>query len=414
MMKKSEQIFFTLLKSELTGQPLLKEEKENLFKNVTLEEWGTIADFATMHRVEPLLFEALKLNPGIPVPKPVTAFLKDRTFQVSMCYYQLVQLTAELVHLLEAHHLSCYVLKGVGLCCLYPKEELRASGDIDIYVPDKDEFQFACRLIAQNGGTEEKGFSNYHCNFQYEKDGMSCELELHRGLCAEYEKKFDRQITSIYEGVPKCAKEYRYPMGISIPVLPTTYSALYLLMHMFQHFMSKGFGVRLLCDWVLFWNHQAELVDMEQFTGWIESLHLEKFLSLVTEICVKNLGLNSKQCKGLTESELVKKNLPEKELESAFLEDLIQGGEFGKWDPKRMLITTRAPGSVTYLRELHRQMKKRFPKACRIVVIWPILWIVTGIAFVYNNIRVRKVSTKEIMDSNEKRNKMVKKMEIFK
>lgn len=69
MMKKSEKIFFTLLKSELTGQPLLKEEKENLFKNVTLEEWGTIADFATMHRVEPLLFEALKLNPGIPVPK---------------------------------------------------------------------------------------------------------------------------------------------------------------------------------------------------------------------------------------------------------------------------------------------------------------------------------------------------------
>ena len=30
MMKKSEKIFFTLLKSELTGQPLLKEEKENL------------------------------------------------------------------------------------------------------------------------------------------------------------------------------------------------------------------------------------------------------------------------------------------------------------------------------------------------------------------------------------------------
>ncbi len=43
-------------------------------------------------------------------------------------------------------------------------------------------------------------------------------------------------------------------MGYRIPVCTRTQEAYYLLVHMLQHFLRAGFGIKLLCDWVVFWN----------------------------------------------------------------------------------------------------------------------------------------------------------------
>lgn len=78
-----------------------------------------------------------------------------------------------------------------------------------------------------------------------------------------------------------------------------------------------------------------------------------------------------------------------------------------------MIITTRKPSLKTYLLELHRQMKRRFRKLGDIWILWPILWLLTGFFFVYNNIALRNVSTKKILESNKERSKLVQKLDVF-
>ena len=97
----------------------------------------------------------------------------------------------------------------------------------------------------------------------------------------------------------------------------------------------------------------------------------------------------------------------------ALLQDVMTGGEHGKYDSTRMLVTSRAPSIGTYLWELHRQMKRRFKKLGKIFLLWPILWVLTGVIYVYNNITLRNVSTRTLMASNKKRNQLVQKLDIF-
>ena len=97
----------------------------------------------------------------------------------------------------------------------------------------------------------------------------------------------------------------------------------------------------------------------------------------------------------------------------ALLQDVFVGGEHGKHDSARMIITTRKPSLKTYLLELHRQMKRRFRKLGDIWILWPILWLLTGFFFVYNNIALRNVSTKKILESNKERSKLVQKLDVF-
>ena len=45
-------------------------------------------------------------------------------------------------------------------------------------------------------------------------------------------------------------------MGINLPILDDAYHAYELLLHMLQHFLREGFGLKLLTDWCFFFNRE--------------------------------------------------------------------------------------------------------------------------------------------------------------
>lgn len=406
-MRKQERMLFALLRSELSQKELTRQEIKELFSGAEIEDWKNMTDLCVRHRVEPLVFEALQKN-RIPAPKPVAQICGQSALRTSMRYYQMVALTAELLQLMEKHQIPCYLLKGAGLSFLYPKEETRVFGDIDLYIPEQDGFEKACQIIEDMGCRKEKDISGFHAVYEFVGNGAECELEIHWRLTIEFEEEFDRRWEEIYQNIGKMEKrEFAKPMGITVPVLPDTMNAVYLLMHMLQHFMATGFGVRLFCDWTVFWNLRGEAVDTEQFLQWIHKLHLEVFLYVVTGICIRYFGLAAGQCRWMEGNAL------SEELMAEFLEDVLTGGEFGKSDKKRMLITTKKPGIKTNLQEIHRQMKKRFSRQSRYPILWPVLWFATGVIFLYNNKKLRKVSAKDILASNRERNRLLQQLDIF-
>lgn len=54
-------------------------------------------------------------------------------------------------------------------------------------------------------------------------------------------------------------------LGYPICAATDPYDAYYLLLHMLQHFVRAGFGVKLLCDWTVFWKRGLSQDTKEVF-----------------------------------------------------------------------------------------------------------------------------------------------------
>ena len=66
-----------------------------------------------------------------------------------------------------------------------------------------------------------------------------------------------------------------------------------------------------------------------------------------------------------------------------------------------------------YLLQFHRQMKNRFPNAHKLVLLWPVLWVVTGICFLWNNYTLRGTSTREVLAMTRKRQHLLQELKLF-
>lgn len=387
----------------------LTEEEKKVFLTVTEEEWKELLNLSNMQNVTAVMFEALQQNSDISVPKFLQGYGKQRAYQSSIHYYQMISALKQILALLKEENITYYVLKGVGLNTMYPKEEMRSFGDIDLYIPNAQDLERTHKIFTDRGCEVVETFSDNHTAYVYKGAGVTCEVEVHWKMTAEFNNgDLDEQLETIYRQIDGSQYMTVYPMQQEVRILPPTYNALHLLAHMLQHLMYTGFGMKLFCDWTVFWQKNGAEVDTEQFINWIKQLHIENFLYAVTGICIRYLGLDEKNCPWMAEWK------EDEELMEALLKDVFEGGEHGKYDSARMIITTRKPSLKTYLIELHRQMKRRFRKIGNCVILWPVLWILTGIFFVYNNMTLRNVSTRKIMDSNKQRNKLVQKLDVFK
>lgn len=76
------------------------------------------------------------------------------------------------------------------------------------------------------------------------------------------------------------------------------------------------------------------------------------------------------------------------------------------------MVMMRGTGLLDYIREFHHQMHLNFPKAGKCFLVWPVLWVITLVKFLYNNRKVRNISTKEILKEAKRRSKLMEKIKI--
>ena len=131
------------------------------------------------------------------------------------------------------------VVKGQVLKSLYLKEDMRVMGDIDFIVP-RHEYVKAREILVDK--------FNYHIEHE-DKDEL-CALnaqkvcvELHQHLATELsnnQKYFDKTYES-----HKVAKDDYF-------VLDTDYHFIYMMDHIYKHFVDGGLGLKYILDFALF------------------------------------------------------------------------------------------------------------------------------------------------------------------
>ena len=77
-------------------------------------------------------------------------------------------------------------------------------------------------------------------------------------------------------------------------MLPVQAFAFSLVLHMTQHFLFAGFGLRLLCDWTVFLRRHGCALGAP-FLSFVRETGLDRFTAAVTRLCTAHLGLREEE-----------------------------------------------------------------------------------------------------------------------
>lgn len=391
--------FIDLLKKSLIKAPM---ESGSEAVGLSRPQWEKIVHMAKKHAVLPLLYDVLDKDSSFPCD--MFTEVQKISRQTVIQNYKLLYVTNYIVKIFEQQDIKVLVLKGPATANLYPVPELRKSGDIDLLVADKSELQRACDIMEQQGFViHEEQLTNHHLAFE-SKDGI--ELELHTMLAEPFDSPWVNQYLT--ELALEYCRHIRVEnlMGSELPVPEDAYHAFHLLIHMLQHYLRSGFGLKLLCDWVVFWNRDIQEQEADKFLSMVSRCGLNGFLERVTAVCVSYLGLEEHRVRFVfTEM------LPKEEIENFMLETL-EAEEFGTSSLDRMLVL-RGTSPIDYIREFHHQMCLNYPNAKRIILIWPVLWMSTLARFLNNNRKIRRISLWAVFRKTNARSKNKEALHLF-
>lgn len=384
---------------QLVRQSLAREERKE--QRIVLEnaEWDCLMKMAERQGVLSLLYEELYHLPEL--PEQLKQKVKKTAEKNVQQQYHLLFLDRYIVELLMEHQIPAVVMKGVTIGEYYPIPELRKSGDVDLLLVNPSDLEKAKEVMRQAGYQEEEQHALHHVCFST-PDGV--EVELHTMLA----EPFDNEKTNkcLKEALEEAGKqiERMNVMGMKLPVLPKAHFAFELLLHMLQHFLRSGFGLKLLCDWVAFLQKELTVAEQKKYMELVENAGIRGFSDIVTLTCVQFLGLSGSQISWM--------NIQEKYPVEDFLREILDAEEFGTSNKNRMVVM-RGTGLFDYVREFHHQMHLNFPKAGRCILLWPVLWFVTLVRFLRNNRKLRKVSTKSVLREASRRSRLMKKIQLF-
>lgn len=197
--------------------------------------------------------------------------------------------------LLQQDGITPYLLKGESLALLYPQPFSRVCGDIDLYV-DPEDFKRAKRLLSSVYDTIGR-VTDKHCTF---KEGR-LKLELHwqaMSLGNPFARKafqtYSRESLSSMQP-SRCSLPLS---GYQVAVPPLQFNLIFVLAHLFHHFIEGGVGLRQLCDWAVLLQHASSetttvdsAFDLSELRTRLEKFSLMQAWQIFGNIAVRYLGI---------------------------------------------------------------------------------------------------------------------------
>ena len=364
-------------------------------------DWDYILRLAKEHAILSFLYPLVERKE---IPLNPARCIRETSIMTVQQNYRLFFLTHYLVTEMQKEQIPVIVLKGVATAGIYSVPELRKSGDIDLLLPISGDMERAIAVLKKVGVSESHGHEVNHHQSWRTKEGI--EIEMNTMLAEPFDDKWVNEYLAGLMPVFVGQIVWENIMGLEFPVLPEGYHAFYLLLHMLQHFLRSGFGLKLLCDWVVFWNREMSEQEIECYRSQIRNCGLTGFSDMVTAVCVTYLGLDKRQAEKILFSQYKMSRQQE------FMREILEAEEFGQSGQERMVIM-RGTKIIDYLREFHHQMRLSFQKSSRYIICWPVLWLLTFIRFCRNNRKIRGVSSFHVLKKARERSRYVGELQLF-
>lgn len=308
----------------------LRKEQVNWEESMPVSDWLLLFRMAEVHHILPLVYEAVFRSPAArELEDGILAPFQEKTKHY---VYTQIMKTNEfclLSHYLEKTGMRPLVVKGLMCRNLYPEPDYRLSSDEDLLIPEHEFAKYHELFLAY--GLElaepEKDIWNTH-EVSYVKRGRHLYIELHKhlfppdseaygNLNAFFEDAHEHAIMEVNNGQP-------------IRSLGYTDHMFYLICHAFKHFLHSGFGIRQVCDIVMFANHYKDKIDWSRIYEQCSAISAEYFTVALFAIADNYLGFDRASFELSSEWDAI--DIDETDL----LKDLLSSGIYGSADGSRV------------------------------------------------------------------------------
>lgn len=314
-MKQEKQLFLEAIKASLTNTTVTWTTP------LSAEEWQSIFELAESHKVLPLIFHTVYSCPAAAsLDAGMLLFLKRRTLTLTL---NQVQRTAEFLKLYEKlaeEGITPLIMKGLICRELYPKPDLRISSDEDILVQG-DDFEKAIKILESCGMKLREPLIEGNGEAALISEKGSSYIELHRQLFAKDSKAYGE--LNAYFADCFDSKVSLEVQGTTIYTMEPGLHLFYLFCHAFKHFLHGGFGIRQVCDIIMFAGTYGKEIDWQKLLQPCKELRMEKFAAALFKIGKNYLGFDEEKADFPLEWQSIEID------ETDLLEDLLESGIYG-------------------------------------------------------------------------------------
>lgn len=287
-------------------------------EEVTARDWSALAELAQEQQVLPMVLQGCYNAPAFLSQSDDvrTALLRRSRMQVAgqtMRSHALAELWREL----RGAGFTPVIMKGAACRSVYPVSAVRISSDEDVLVP-AEQFRACTDFLRSRGFTGGEGEDGFEVGLR-RSDGLY--IELHSmpfapddpvlgGCNAAFAGLHDRCITIDADGA-------------ALQVMGAQDHMRLLILHAFKHLLFSGFGLRQVCDMVLWAERYGREIDWEKIAEDCIAVRALGFVRAVFQIGVQHLEMDT------AKADLAPSLLLDDGTAEALLEDLLGGGVFG-------------------------------------------------------------------------------------
>lgn len=334
-MNQINQLFLEALGASLSSRQVVWE------KALPEETWAALFRLAQAHQVLPMIFDAVYSSPAARQANPaMIRMLKQQTLQSAMIQAMKTrELLALLKHLKQEGLKPCLV-KGIVCRSLYPKPDLRISSDEDMLIP-REQFERCHEAMLAYGMILPQDVQYVSSSYEvpYGKRNSPIYIELHKSLFPPESRAYG-DLNRFFAGVHENAATIVVD-GYEIPTMSATDHFFYLICHAFKHFLHSGFGIRQVCDIVLFANRYGKDIEWMKVLRQCTEINADLFAAALLSIGKKHLGFDpDKAC-----YPKAWRDIPVDE--QAMLDDLLESGIYGDADMNRKHSSTITLSAVS-------------------------------------------------------------------
>lgn len=342
--------------------------RNQLSRIPTAKEWYAIFVEASQQAVVGITFVGIEKLPKEQMPLEMLLFQWIGTAeQIKQQNAHVDRMTAQIWRQLNDDGLDAAILKGQGIAKLYNNHnhnfgEYRQSGDIDVWV--KGGYQTVCGYVQRTHPTRDLAYHRFHYDYF---DDM--EVELHHRPTLMRNLQDDRKLARWYNSFDADSFVYLEDKGFAVP--PVEFNRIFILTHIYRHFLFEGIGLRQVIDYYFVLKANGGK-DKEEVAKILKELRLTRFAEAVMWILHTQLGL---------EEQYLICGINEKEGRFV-LSEIEQTGNFGRADSrfKKMSKVRRMTKHGIHLL-LH------YPSE----VIWTPIWLFYHKVWKWNKVReIRK------------------------
>ena len=276
MQRTVEKVFFALIRFEINGDELCDEVK-NL---ITPEILPALFKLSKRHDLAHLIGDVLDQNGLLPDGSEAKKrFLQERNMAVYR-YEQIQYEFEQICDVLEKAGIPFIPLKGSVIRQYYPEPWMRTSCDIDILV-QQERLEEVENLLVGILNYKKHGIGAHDVQF-YSESGVH--LELHFSLI-EFQKFEQQKKAKLI--LDQAWKEVETSKN-SIKTLSGEFFFFYHMVHMFNHFIGGGCGVRFFIDtWII-----QRVIDINdvRLNEFLRTANLVKFFEGILQVVNAWLG----------------------------------------------------------------------------------------------------------------------------